>query len=294
MEEKLIKKAQIKAVILVMSVLLMVSGCAKEQRNKSNSDRGIFSWKSDALMDENMINNLQKLKINQVYQFISKSTAPEELEEFLTRMSNAKIDVYALYGEREWALDPSGSKMCEMIERVKIINNDLKEKDKEICKIKGIIFDVEPYLLDEWQKDSQNVMESFVKATKCAYETKEDLQIMLCVPYYYDTKGFNNELELLVAECCDGILVMNYYRDKEEKHISDEIKICNIYNKNIYTIYEMKPRDDAQVEDVNTYYSLGIKAVEDNFMSLQKSFSDTNLGIAYHDYKAIKEVIEGE
>lgn len=270
-------------VLLMMTMGLMLVGCAKSQNNSTEAT-GIFSWKSEALTDDNMVNILKELNVNQVYQFLSRSDSNQDIAQFVNNMGQAGIVTYALYGEREWALDPTGSKMCEMIERTNAINAELGEH-----KLKGIVFDVEPYLLDEWKSKSSSVMASYVKAAKAAYENRGDLEIMLCIPYHFDSKGLEKELEQLVAECCDGILVMNYYRDKEEKHISDEADICKKYNKKIYTIYEMRPNDD-----MTTYYNLGVKAAYDNYVSLRESLGNKDLGIAYHDYKTIKGVLEGE
>lgn len=286
------KKKSQRIVVLISAILLIaftvvILGFAKEKKSANNSPVGLFSWKSEALNDPDVFTVADKLRINQLYQFISRSNNTEDVERFVNNVVSAGIDFYALYGEREWALDPTGSKMCEMIDRVNEMNRVFKEHGKS--SIKGIVFDVEPYLLDEWDKDSKAVMDSFVKAAKAAYTKRGNLKIMLCIPYYYDTKGFTKELETLIADCCDGVMVMNYYRGKEENHIAGEVNICKKYKKDIISIYELRPTDE-QI----TYYNLGIDAVKNNFKSLQKTYKAVNLGIAYHDYKSVKEVIGRE
>lgn len=286
------KKKSQRIVVLISAILLIaftvvILGFAKEKKSANNSPVGLFSWKSEALNDPDVFTVADKLRINQLYQFISRSNNTEDVERFVNNVVNAGMDFYALYGEREWALDPTGSKMCEMIDRVNEMNKSFDKKSN--AKIKGIVFDVEPYLLDEWERDSKAVMDSFVAAAKAAYAKRGKLQILLCIPYYYDTKGFSKELEALIAGGCDGVLVMNYYRGKEEKHIADEVGICQKYKKSITNIYELRPTDE-QI----TYYNLGIDAVKNNFKSLQKTYKAVNLGIAYHDYKSVKEVIGRE
>lgn len=290
------KKFRNKFIMLCMLLgCCMVTSC---HRTEVKNTVGLFSWKSEALTDEDFLEVAQSIQATEVYQAISKSTDKAVISDYLSKLSESGIAVYALYGEREWALDSDGTKMCEMISRVQQMNQQFLENE-EISQenaphFKGIVFDVEPYLLKEWKADSQAVMNSFVQGLHKAYETKGNLEVYICIPYYYDTKGLEEGLDNLIADCCDGVLVMNYYRDKEEKHILKEYELCKKYQKKIVTIYEMRRADDSGREEISTYHDLGIEAVLHNYKTVRESLSDYEMGLAYHDYNGIKEVLHYE
>lgn len=118
------------------------------------------------------------------------------------------------------------------------------------------------------------------------------LEVIVCIPWYYDDKGQQKGLEELIQNGCDGIAVMNYYRGAEIKNIATEVKLVQKYGKSIITIYELQKADGHGLKEINTYYNAGLAALENNFKSVTEAYPEQTISIAYHDYQALNEVLK--
>ena len=84
---------------------------------------------------------------------------------------------------------------------------------------------------------------------------------------------------------------MNYYRGSEVQNISTETALARKHNKGIITIYELKKADGERIQEINTYYQPGLRALEESYISVKRAYPDQVVSIAYHDYKALREVL---
>ena len=84
---------------------------------------------------------------------------------------------------------------------------------------------------------------------------------------------------------------MNYYRGSEVQNIAAEAALARKHGKGIITIYELQKADGRGILEVNTYYQSGLKALEESYISVKQAYPDQPVSIAYHDYKALREVL---
>ena len=162
------------------------------------TNRALFSWSKNQLeYPEKTMEFLEEGKVTTIFQHITQQDSASSLRSFIAVAEEAEKQVYFLMGDPTWTfeLDP----LLQMIQIA------------ETHQPQGIVIDVEPYLLDEFQTNPQEVMDAFVTNMKKAYQATE-LEVILCVPYFYDLMGFSKELEQLIAEAADAVAVMNYYR----------------------------------------------------------------------------------
>ena len=103
---------------------------------------------------------------------------------------------------------------------------------------------------------------------------------------------FRSGLEELIKNGCDSIAVMNYYRGAEIKNIATEIELAQKYGKGIITIYELQKADGHGVKEINTYYNSGLAALKKSYASLLEAYPEQTISMAYHDYRALKEVLK--
>lgn len=235
---------------------------------------------------------MKSYKLNTIHQYFSSKLGQYDIENFLLAAESEGIQVNLLEGEPEWALDKEGRSMVETIDKVANINSSLK---KEV-RIKTVIFDIEPYLLEEWDKESRKeIMNSWIAGLSRAYEyaRAKDLGVIICIPYYYDKMGLTKELEDLIISS-DGIAIMNYLKGKELKNIEKEVELAKKYEKQVTNIYELKAPGSHGLKDKNTYHKEGIEAIEENFKAIEKELNYEKLDIGIHEYNALKEVIENE
>jgi len=282
------------SLIIPLIIGIILSGCSVS--NTSQESRGLFSWKDSEVMEgrTQLFKAMKELDLNTVFQSFSEDLKEEDILNFLEEATDKNLEIYVLSGSPEWALEEDGENMINEVEKAIKINKAAEGNHK----VKGILFDVEPYLLEQWdnKKKRKEIMEQFIKNMKISYKKAHDngLEVIACIPYYYDELGFLNQVEELVKSGCDTLAIMNYYQGKEYEHIEKEGSLVAKYNKNLINIYEMKAPGEHGLIDKNTYFEEGIASAEENFISLKKGFRDMKLSIAFHDFPALKEVIERE
>lgn len=271
--------------VIVLFVIMLGRICMN-----SKTERGLFSWEKDAIVNsEKLFEDMEKLGITEVYQYMSDQVEPETMKEFLVSGKEREIEVFYLTGEPDWAFAELEEALIEEIDKVIAINKLAGQ-----AAFKGIVFDVEPHALNEWQENTDELMKSYVNNMKNAYvhAAEHDIMVILCIPYYYDILGYIEELETLITDACDGIAIMNYYRDMEISNMEAEAAYASKHDKFIITIYEMKEAGTYGLTEKNTYHELGFKPVIENFKELCKSFRGQSVKMAYHDYEAVKEVMQ--
>lgn len=276
-------------ITILTAIVIFLGGCS--QKEVVQGTRSLFSWKDSEVLEgrTQLFTTMKELKLNALYQEFSEELRQEDILDFLGEATKEKIDVYMLAGSPKWALEKDGESMCRQVQKALEINQaGGKEQD-----VKGILFDVEPYLLKEWdEQDHDKIMDSFVEGMKTAYKKAQDndLKVILCIPYFYDNLGVPKHLEVLIESCCDSIAIMNYYQGKEYENIKGEAELAAKYGKKLINIYELQSPGKHGLKDKNTYYEEGIKAVEENFSVLQAAFDGQDIFIALHEYDALKEV----
>lgn len=267
------------------------------QEKQSKQGFGMFSWETSVISD----NEAQSLKrcvrqadITQIYQqFSDDMLGSDEANRFLSRMKENDIQVYSLIGDAEWAYETDAETIKGEIQRVAEYNKNNKGN-----RIEGVMTDVEPYILEEWNDKGgarDELMANYLECIKNAYKyaKKNDLRFIVCVPTFYDVVC-EDILEGLIAEACDGLAVMNYNRSDEYGQIEAEVKLAREHNKDIICIYELQKAGKHDLEDINTYAGEGLEALWRSAKRLKEQFGYSKLSFAYHYYKPLKEMLAEE
>ena len=263
---------------------------AEEKRGSS-----IFSWNKEYVYLEyadQVADVMERLNCDTIYQKISDKLSEKEVLAFLKRQARMGNKVWYLAGDKSWALDENAESMKAVVEDV-IAWNRIAE---EGCGFQGIVWDVEPYLLDEWDEDADACMEQYVENCKVTYELAKatGLQVLMCIPYHYDNRGMEEELEVLISSGCDGVAVMNYNKKDEVGQIETELKLAKKYDKQIINIVELQEPGKYDLEEINTYYNDGFAAVEESFKQLEEYYAYEKLGFSWHYLKTAIELMEEE
>lgn len=298
-------------VLLCTALSLGTPVCASESEGQPPPfphGAGLFSWSAETVnkTDGELFELMKQQELTVLYQnFSSKNSRQEQMSIFVESAMKEGITVYYLTGDPKWGLDPSGDKLCEAVEEAAAYNRRIErkflerrkkdgEKWETIPRLAGIVLDVEPYTLKEWDKNPGKVMDSFVSGMKEAYALAQefDLEVIVCIPWYYDKKGQVSGLEELIKNGCDSIAVMNYYRGAEIKNIITETELAQKHGKGIITIYELQKADGRGVKEINTYYNSGLAALKKSYAGVLEAYPGQAISIAYHDYRALKEVLK--
>lgn len=279
-------------------------------KEPETSGAGLFSWSAEEVnkTDGKLFSLMKQQGIDTLYQNIStKNSRQEQMSVFVERAMEEGISVYHLTGDSSWALDPEGEKLCKAVDDAAAYNRRIQRKFlarreadgkpwETVPRLKGIVLDVEPYTRREWDRDPSKVMGSFVSGMKKAYAKarENDLEVILCIPWYYDKKGQTEGLEELIKNGSDAVLVMNYYRGAEIKNIATEIELVQKHGKRLITAYELQKADGRGIKEINTYYNSGFKALHTNYEKVLKAYPGKPISIAYHDYRAFKDLLKKE
>lgn len=270
---------------------------ARTDEAAQNMGFGLFSWDSDVPDSESgrqaLEQCVERAGVTALYQqFSDEALASGGAEGFVQDMGQSGVAVYALTGEAEWAYDEDGAELIEEIEKVASYNRQVGPEDR----IAGVVADVEPYLLDEWDEEGRErgeLMEGYLSGMVCAYQyaSRSGLEFWPCITMFYDSSA-PEVLEKLIETACDGVAVMNYNRSDEYGQIAREIGFAREYGKGIVCIYELQQAGEHDLEDINTYAGEGLEALWQSAARLDKQFGYEHLSFAYHYLDPLADMLE--
>lgn len=248
---------------------------------KNSKNIGLFSW--DVLQNETDVNQIlklmDKLHITRIYHEFKDDYESFNLD-LLTKVNSKNKEVFSLFGKPNWGLDANAT--------------DIKnEIDKVIAPIKGIVIDVEPYLLPTWNKNTEEILYTYSESMQEAYRYAKDknLYVILCIPNWYDEID-SKIVEDLIAHACDEISVMNYNKSIEIEAIRNEVIFAEKYNKPIECIFEFQDVGTHNLKEDQTYANDGIAIAIKNFNKLYQTYDYQKLYFAYHYAQPLMKMIK--
>ena len=254
-------------------------------------ENSIFSWNSDYMLPEyeaRIRGVMDRLSCKAFYQEIPEDADRAVVLDFLKRRRDSGQHVYYLTGQAQWGLS-DGTPMLDEIKKVQ----DWNAKAGADGGFSGIVWDVEPYVLEEWDEDPEKCMEQLVENCILVYEQMQraGLNMIVCIPHFYDHKGFGEALEQLIKSGCDAVAVMNYNKNDEAGQIAFEVAAARRYNKGILHITEMQAPGYHDLTENNTYYSDGIDAASKSHQRLAQEFNYERLGFSWHYLRPLLELM---
>ena len=289
-------KKAVACVVVSAVVCLVIVGGALVLRQQSRPAYSMFCWDTDNMQKENrsaLDQVIKEANINEIYQEFSQDEAElQQTASFLEDMNRKDISLYALLGEAEWAYEEDGKSLVTEIEQVQKLRKTLENGQQ----IQGIMVDVEPYVLNEWDSGTEErnmLMQSYLRGIAAAYNAANDygLELLVCIPLFYNATC-PEVLETLISEHCDGIAVMNYNRENEYAQMKDEVEMARKYQKRVICIYELQQPGKHDLTDINTYYHAGLKVLWASRETLEQQFAYERLSFSYHYYDPLQELLE--
>lgn len=263
-------------------------GCGKMQES------GMFEWDEDSILHiEQTLDLAARLGITHWYQEIEFSNLEkQELSDFVESMTGMNVEVYALVGAKEWGLEGDGSSLIAYMESVRKYNEEASQEQR----IKGIMADVEPYILKEWEENKQANMETYVSGMIKACQWAEDNSLILiaCIPRHYDDQGLSVQLERLIAQGCHEVAVMNYDCGNEVEKIETEALLAVKYGKPLHCILEFQEVGKHGLTEEKTYRNKGIEAAWEVWKQVESAFEEARLIRDYHWTEPIWDMLEQE
>lgn len=248
------------------------------------ANKGIFSWKNAQCatsMREDTYYWIDKLQLNEIYQANIFRLSSSETKEFVTDLKvNKNVSVYDLTGDASWYNKPE--EFIKRIDRVKNYNDTVGSESK----VKGVVFDVEPWVLGDgnWSQSE------YANTIKKAYDHAKTVgvEMIMVIPFWLEP--VNSEI---IIENSDKTIVMNYNIKAPVKFIKEEIELAKKYNKKISTAAETKKVDaDYGVDTSTTYYYVGVDRLKQDWTEIYNTYEYDKLEFTLHDFNSVKEFIK--
>lgn len=282
------------------------AGEKKEQENALNPgeeeepintrDYGLFSWNNEVVTDRKqrarLMECMEQAGVTSLYQSLPGEIFDSgEVEPFIGEIRAAGGEVYLLIGDAQWAYEPEGESLLEEMQKAVRYN----EACKEDGRIAGVMVDVEPYLLEEWdagKEERKKLMESYLSGMNHAYRyaAANGLFFWVCIPTFYNS-SCPEVLEELIKSACDGVAVMNYNRQDEYGQIAHEVGYAREYGKKVRCIYELQEAGKHDLEEINTYAKEGLAKLWMSAERLSRQLGYEELGFDYHYYEPLKKML---
>ncbi len=286
------------------TLLVESSSVVEGEVVKGNS---MYSWQDFPLMDANIdstIQTLKELNVTTLYHSFAESDFTNgNANRIISKMSLNGIQVYHMMGSPAWYT----SKDYVVPEINKVYNYNLSVKSSSEL-IAGIIFDIEPYLLDEFLNDqiAGFVLYSDTMVDISNYMRAHDLKTGIAIPFWYDVYTSDNvsfteeenarakvALENLIKSV-DITSIMNYTKDGMLENIAEEVAIAKEFDANIESIIEFhRPAGDEVPEDVTVWVEDDpVQYTQSKWNAMSEKYDYENLTFSYHYLECILERLD--
>lgn len=265
----------------------------KENVSNNTSQSGVFEWNENRIYSVQQACMLQQeLSATRWYQEIAFPVEEEPLGQFIAELSGQGSEVYALVGEKDWGYEKDGDSLIAYIRQIDQYNR----KAEENSRIRGIMADIEPYVMKKWKDDRIGYMNIYVNGMIKAYEYAKEkgLVFILCIPRHYDDQGLEEQLERLIAKGCDEVAVMDYECGNEVDKIKTEAELAYKYGKVLHCILEFQEVGKHELTEDKTYHNKGLAAARAAWDEVDSAYPGLCIIRDYHWSEPVWKLLEEE
>lgn len=218
------------------------------------------------------------------------------LESFIIAANAKGIDVDVEAGWRDWAESGNTYKGDAIIDYAIEYNNSHSNK------IRGVQFDVEPYLLPSYESNKAAVLKNFVAFVDQSTSRigSSSLRLSIVIPHFYDsaqkwtpavthdgitTYTFDHLLRILDSRKNSSIILMSYRNFAENDNGSIEISEVEVNTAVNHPTKIIVAQETGNVEpDYVTFYGKSKSYLENQIALINQAFKAKNSfgGIAIH------------
>ncbi len=260
-----------------------------------DEDVNVIYMSIDSYLDILSLSTNEETKQNYIE---NKKIFDSTVSYFLKKAKESNIQVDAVGGWRNWAEDGHRYKPFAILDYVKEFNS-LNE-----IKFRGIQYDIEPYLLERYEQEKEDVLLKFISLVEQLVNVDglENLRFSVAIPEFYDSKStfspklsYKNQTKSLVEHLLeifsakeDTSIIIMAYRNKAEGEdgsieiSQDEIRIANKFKYKTEIIVAQETGD--VLPPYITYHNTSKEYLEQEISKISKRFNKERSfgGIAIH------------
>lgn len=260
---------------------LVLAGLAPGALAGEPAQRAVWIWDSPATVAQEsaeILGFVEEKGIDVLYLHAPPGFSEGvDLAAFVAAAYSAGVTVYAMAGTPEWSTDTHA--FTGWVGEV--VDSGL---------FSGVVADVEPYLLDDWDSKRRNrLIRSYLNSVAAASAAAGDLPFFAAVPFWWDQPQFDYRRAPLVEAVIDrvsgGVVVMAY-RDTAvliESFAATEVGLAAAQGKTAVVGVET---NDVDLEQV-TFFGQGEGFMESQLTAVEAGFGGAAGfgGFAIHDLR---------
>jgi hypothetical protein len=262
--------------------------------HRADARVGTWVWRKETVLNANERERLLEFAtekgITELYVAIADDyEAPEgfaALAELVRHAARLGIDILWVTGDPSWALSARHTRAIAVIESATRINALLR--NLSLPEIRGLQYDVEPYLLAEWKASPETVEPQYAAllaelrdATRAA-----GFELWLDVPFWLGERTFQGaSLGRLAVAASDGIVIMAYRNTVGGivEKATDLLRDSDAKARSVVVAVETGCRE----EPVTTLCGISATALDAARVEIRKRLGsfDAFAGLAVHPYE---------
>lgn len=241
----------------------------------------IYSWSEETLIkgSNELYSALEERNVRALYQSIEDNNMKKEyLADVITAYNERKIDVYRLIGEPKWTYDITRPK--EKIDQIVAYNNTVSSS----AKIAGVVIDIEPHALDEWEENSEELFRTFTynMIDLYNYAKGKGLTVIVCTPVWFNKF---TEHEELYSKAGDIFSLMNYTKSGNLTAIKEEVELAKKYNKQLETAAHIGSEGS---EEITSYHNETLELLLSDHQKILERYNYDGLRASYHHFPTLE------
>jgi len=229
--------------------------------------------------------------VTAIYLQMNRDIAPNVYADFIRSAKKKQIRVEALAGRPDWAFKSNQDQIKTFISWTLQYNASVGLEER----FDGLHFDIEPYLLAEWETKNKKILEEWIHNLRfMEQETRgSGLKITLDVPYWlHNVKVPDTEYSFSawLLEKFDCLVIMDYRNHALGKNgIVDNahamLREASALNKQAIVAVETAKSSEG---DRVSFYSKSVDFMEQELQTAHQELSQytSYAGMAIHDYKS--------
>lgn len=237
--------------ILLAVIVVIASVFAFSDKNrvvfKTDKTVGVWWWtKQDA---DKYLDFAKENDVDEIY--YCDYSLNNDTYNFVKQAKEKNIEVYALFGEKEWINDKTN--LDALIQKYKIYQTLHSD-----AKFSGIHLDVEPHQFDDFNQKENEYLTKFVNVAYLLISENPDITFDFDIPAWFDKNedaykvklnGVTKPVYKHMIDIANRVFVMSY-RDKAEDIVSfaeNELSYATEKNKKIALCVEMNSDETETV-----------------------------------------------
>lgn len=290
---------KLKISFLLLLVILLIVGLSKWLFNRESTSYSTWLWDAHILetdMDRTL-SSINEMNIQSVYLQYSSKVSHEAYKQFISSLQKTGVNVYALDGAPNWGITNHESKQ-QFLDWLQ----DYQAHALDHEQFKGIHLDVEPYLLDNWEKDQEEIVSLYQTLLLQLKDFASNINISLGVdiPFWFDQVTYDNQygqgyLSQWIIQNTDETTLMAYRDFAKGKNgiidiSSTEVDWAEQANKKIVIAVEAEELPESHT----TFYDNDKHALASEIEWVQAHYKDRIAGIAIHSFEGMRTLLQEE